>query len=77
MIEEKKLQAAEKSLIEATYLHQQYNSPRCWKTAEQALNEYCKLRTKAEKLRHVKEQILIRYLGLGWVEAHHNWSSKG
>jgi hypothetical protein len=22
----------------------------------------------------VKEQILIRYLGLGWEEAHHLWS---
>ena len=22
----------------------------------------------------VKEQILIRYLGLGWVDAHHPWS---
>ena len=25
----------------------------------------------------VKEQILSRYLGLGWVEAHHPWTNKG
>ena len=25
-------------------------------------------------MRFVKEQILIHYLGLGWIEAHHPWS---
>ena len=25
----------------------------------------------------MKEQILIRYLGLGWVKAHHVWSENG
>ena len=25
----------------------------------------------------VKEQILMKYLGLGWEEAHHAWSKKG
>ena len=25
----------------------------------------------------VKEQMLSRYLGLGWVKAHHPWTNKG
>ena len=29
------------------------------------------------RLRAVKEQLLIRYLGCGWVEAHHPWSRNG
>ncbi len=32
---------------------------------------------KKDKIVAVKEHILIRYLGLGWVEAHHPWSYKG
>jgi len=39
--------------------------------------EYHKLKAKKDRLHRSKEQILMRYLGLGWVEAHHPWSSKG
>ncbi len=49
-------------------------SPRCWKSVCQALDEFEKLTSKKEKIECVKEQILIRYLGLGWEEAHHPWS---
>ncbi len=56
-----------------TYLHQKYFSPHCWKTVVQALDEFEKLISKQEKIECVKEQILIRYLGLGWEEAHHPW----
>jgi hypothetical protein len=38
------------------------------------LDEFEKLTSKKDKLECVKEQILIRYLGLGWEEAHHPWS---
>ena len=33
------------------------------------------MKTEAAWLAGVKEQILIRYLGMGWVKAHHPWSS--
>ena len=33
------------------------------------------MKSKTARLRAVKEQILIRYLGCGWEEAHHPWSS--
>ena len=69
-----KLQSTEKDLINISYLHQKYFSPRCWKTLHQALDEFEQLTSKKEKIECVKEQILIRYLGLGWEEAHHPWS---
>ena len=55
-------------------LHQQYNSPRCWKTKEQALDQFEKLKTKKDQYKFVKEQILMRYVGLDWPDAHHSWS---
>jgi len=64
-------------LIDAMYLKQQYNSPRCWLAEKQAFEEFEKLRYKKDRMAAVKEQILMRYLGLGWVEAHHPWSKKG
>ena len=59
------------------YLFQQYHSPRCWKTKEQAYEIFEGLKFKKDRMSSIKEQILIRYLGLGWVEAHHPWSKKG
>ena len=69
-----KLKSTEKDLINISYLYQKYFSPRCWKTVCQALDEFKKLASKKDKIECVKEQILIRYLGLGWEEAHHPWS---
>jgi hypothetical protein len=73
----KKSEKAKDNLIGALLLHKQFWSPACWRTVEVAETEYRKLSTKKAKLHCVKEQILMRYLGLGWVEAHHPWSSKG
>ena len=36
---------------------------------------YSELKSETRRLEAVKEQILIRYLGLGWKEAHHPWSA--
>ena len=33
------------------------------------------MQSKKDKYKHVKENILIRYLGFGWEEAHHPWSA--
>lgn len=38
---------------------------------------YNKLQSEAKRLVAVKEQILIRYLGLGPNEAHHPWLQEG
>ena len=58
--------------IVAIYFFEQFHSPRCWKTVAQARKKYNEM--TANKLEAVKEQILIRYLGLGIKEAHHPWS---
>jgi hypothetical protein len=76
-LRDKKLDAAEVELIDASYLYQQYHSPRCWKNEKDAFDIFEQLVFKKDRLSSVKEQILIRYLGLGWVEAHHPWSKKG
>ena len=62
---DKKLNAAEKQLIGASYLHQQYDLPRCCRTSKQAFDIYNALTTKTAKMKFVKEQIQIRSIGLG------------
>ena len=72
-----KLEVAREGLVDALYLYQQYGSPRCWKTKDQAYEAFEGMKFKKDRMASIKEQILIRYLGLGWVEAHHPWSKKG
>ena len=74
---ERKLGKAQEEFIVAIYFYEQYHSPRCWVTTEKAMQEYGKIKSDAQKLKAVKEQILIRYLGLGWEKAHHPWSQAG
>ena len=62
---------AEENHVPDLYFHQQYHSPRCARTVQKALNAYEKLTTTKDKFKFVKEQIHIRYLGLGWVDAYH------
>jgi hypothetical protein len=76
-LRDNKMKAAEEMLIDASYLHQQYDSPRCWRSEKQSFEIMEQLKFKKDRLSSVKEQILIRYLDLGWVEAHHPWSKKG
>ena len=71
---ENKMVNAQTTAIPTSYLHQQYTSPRCARTVQDALDAFEKLKTKKDRLSWVKEQILIRYLGLGWNAAHHPWS---
>lgn len=77
--ETKELEGARKTLIDAWFLHKQFFSPACWKTVEEANRFYSQLNTKKGKLEYVKEQILMRYIGLGFEfeEAHHPWSTQG
>ena len=75
-LRDNKLKVLKEGLVDALYLHQQYDSPRCWRTKEQAYDAFEGLKFKKDCMRSIKEQILIRYLGLGWVEAHHPWSKK-
>ena len=62
---EKKLQASTDDFMNASYFHQQYNSPHCSMTAMQVFREFDKLTANTARYRYLKEQILIRYVGLG------------
>ena len=77
LAKEKKLKASREDFMNASYFHQQYNSPCCSMTAPQAFREFDKLTTNAARYQYLKEQILIRYVGLGWEEAYHPWSKGG
>ena len=74
---DKKYASAKEEHIVALYFHEQYHSPRCWKTVREAKQIYNILKSESARLAAVKEQILIRYLGLGWAKAHHPWSRDG
>jgi hypothetical protein len=45
------------------------NSERCWRTVKQARETFDKLKSEAQRLKVVKEQILIQKLGFGWLMA--------
>jgi len=74
---EKEYADATEDYIVAIYFFEQYSSPRCWKTVTDTREEYGRLSSESPRLEAVKEQILIRYLGLGWSAAHHPWSTSG
>ena len=61
----------------ASWLHQQYRSPRFWKTPKKAMDEFAKINAVTNQKKFVKEQIHIVYLGLGLQEAYHPWSKDG
>ena len=60
--------------VAAIYFYEQSHSPRCWKSMEEAKSTYARIASETARLAAVTEQTLIRYLGLGWVHAHHAWS---
>jgi hypothetical protein len=74
---EKKIDTTREEYIAAVELYEQYHSVRCWTTRDMARSIFDQLKSESAKLEAVKEQILMRFLGLGWVDAHHPWSAKG
>ena len=74
---EKKLKATTEEYIDAIYFFKMYKAPRCWDTIEKAQYNYGKFKSESAKLDAVKEQIQIRFKGLGWENAHHAWSGGG
>ena len=62
---------------DAQWLHQQFTSPRFWKTPKKAFDEFEKISSENKQKKFVKEQILIVHLGLGIEEAYHPWSKDG
>jgi hypothetical protein len=71
---DKKLEGEMTTVMTNSYLWQKYDSPQCCKSPKEAFDVFNELNSKLAKLQFVKEQILIRYLGLGWTKAYHPWS---
>ena len=55
----------EETHVPALSFNQQYHSPRCARTVQQALNAYEKLTTKKDKFKFVKEKFTFDTSGLG------------
>ena len=73
---EKRYKDAIQDYILAIYFHEQYHPPRCWLTLEVAGEFYSFRGSETERLAAVKEQILIRYIILGWELDCHAWSEE-
>ena len=74
---QKKLDDKGSNFLENLYLWDQWHHEKCWHTEAEANEQYNALTSKSAKLKAVKNQLLIRYLGLGWDEAYHAWSCNG
>ena len=74
---QKKIDASREEYIVGVYFYEIYHSDRCWKTKRGARAQFGVLSSEAARLGAVKEQHLIRTLGLGWIQAHHPWSKNG
>jgi len=76
-LEKGQIDIAKAEFAEATWLHQQFFSPRCCKTAAHVFKEFDRCASPAQQLKFIKEQHLIILLGCGIGEAHHPWSING
>ena len=66
---QKKIDALREEYIVVVYFYVIYHSERCWKTKRVARVQFGLLGSEAARLRAVKDQHLIRTLGLGWMQA--------
>jgi hypothetical protein len=73
----KACQDKEEEYIEALDYLQRFNSDRCWRSEERALEVYNVLPSEAARLKAVKEQITIRRKGTIGERAGHKWSQNG
>ena len=54
---------------DSLWIHQQFTSPRFWKTPKKAFGEFEKISSENKQRKFVKEQILIVHLVLRFEEA--------
>lgn len=74
---ELKLTESQSDFIVAVYFKKQFHSSRCWRNVDIARENFTALESEGQQLSAVYKQILIQYLGLGWIDAHHPWSQEG
>ena len=62
---------------DASWIHQQFTSPRFCKTPKKAFDEFEKISSENKQKKFVKEKMLIVHLCLWFEEAYHPWSKDG
>ena len=65
---EKVFEHSEDEFIEALIYHRMWSYAACWKTIGAVIEGLKKLKYKKVKLGVLKDNIQIRYLGLGWYK---------
>ena len=65
---DKDTEALEQDYIEALIYHKMANLEVCWKTAREVDEGLRRLKYKKDKIGQLKDNILIRVKGFGWLE---------
>ena len=74
---EKFMDGRMRAYIDAKFQFDLYHSPRRWLTADQARREWAALGSETERLRIMRQQLLMYSLGLAIKEAYIAWSDDG
>ena len=73
----KGLEDAEDEFIESLIYHKMWNSDACWKTSREVSEGLRRIKTKSGKYASLKDNIRIRWKGLGWMECETRWTVDG
>ena len=73
LTQEKLFEHAKDEFIEAIIYHMMCSSDACWNTIRAVTEVLKKLKYKKDKLGALKDNIQIRYLGLGWNKCKTRW----
>ena len=74
MSKEKGLEEAEDKYIECVIYHRMWNSEACWKTVADVTAGLRRVLTKYGIMAALKDNIRIRWKGLGWMECETRWT---
>ena len=64
----KGLEDAEDEFIESLIYHKMWDSDACWKSTAEVTSGLRRIKTKCGKYAALKDNIRIRWKGLGWAE---------
>ena len=77
MAEEKGLEDVEDEFIECIIYHRIWDLEACWKTVTDVTTGLRRIKTKSGKIASLKDNIRIRWKGLGWEECEKRWTVLG
>ena len=68
---------AEEEFIECMIYHRMWESEACWETVAEVTEGLRDIKTKGVKVAALKDNIRIRWKGLGWMECETRWTVDG